>query len=57
MVALFANSEDFGATDRADALSCRSLVLHDDALGILDLFLGSALHTVCLHVTLLSYDR
>ena len=56
MVPLFADSEYFGATGRADALSCRSLVLHDDALGILDLFLGAALHAVCLHSTLISSE-
>jgi hypothetical protein len=48
---LLADSEYLGATGRAYALSCRSLVLHDDALGVLDLFLGAALHAVCLHST------
>ena len=48
-----ADSEYFRATGRADALSCRSLVLHDDALGVLDLFLGAALHAVRLHLTIL----
>ena len=57
VAALLADSEYLGAAGRAGALSCRSLVLHDDALGVLDLFLGSALHTVCLHLTLLSADE
>ena len=44
METLLADSEDFRAAGGADALGCRSPVLHDNPLGILDLFLGSALH-------------
>jgi len=51
---LFADPEYLGAADRTDALSCRSLVLHDDALRVLDLSLGTALHAVRLHMSLLS---
>jgi len=54
MAYLLADLEYFGATGRAYALGCRSLVLHDDALGVLDLSLGAALHAVCLHQNLLS---
>jgi len=39
---LLADSEYLGAAGRADALGGRSLVLHDNTLGILDLFLGAA---------------
>jgi len=46
---LLADPEYLGAAGWAYALGCRSLVLHDDALGVLDLFLGAALHAVCLH--------
>ena len=41
------------ATDRAHTLCGGTLVLHHYGLGILDLSLGSALHTVSFHSTLL----
>ena len=47
MGVLPADSEHFRTTGRADALGRRSLVLHDDALGIPHFLLGTALHTVC----------
>jgi len=50
----FPDSEHFGATLGAHTLCCRLAVLHFDRLRVLDLHLGSALHTVGLHVTLLS---
>ncbi len=50
----FPDSEDLGAALRAYTLCCGLAVLHFDRLRVLDLHLGPALHTVCLHVTLLS---
>ena len=57
VVALLANSEHFRATGRAGALSCQSAVLHDNAFGVFNLYLLSTLHTVRLHVPLLSACR
>jgi hypothetical protein len=54
VAALLADSEYFRAAGWTDALSCRSLVLHDDALGVPDFLLSTALHAVCLHMSLLS---
>ena len=45
----FANAEELGAADRADALSRRLAILHRDRLGVLDFPLDSALHAICLH--------
>ncbi len=41
--------EHLSATGGTDALGRRLAVLHDYALGILHLPLGTALHTICLH--------
>ena len=53
---LLTDSEYLRATGRAYALGRRSLVLHDNASRVLDLFLGTALHAICLHSTLLSSE-
>ena len=45
-----ADSEHFRATGRAYALSRRLAILHCYGLGILHLFLGATLHTICLHI-------
>ena len=45
-----ADSEHLRATGRAYPLSCRLAIFHSDAFGILHLFLGAALHTICLHI-------
>ena len=55
--ALLANSEDFRAAGRAQALGRRSAVLHRDSSGVADFFLGAALHAVCLHIYLLSREK
>jgi hypothetical protein len=47
----FANLEHLGAAARADTLSRRSLVLHDDGLGTLHFLLGATLDTITLHGT------
>jgi len=57
MADLLADLEHLGAAGRAYALGRRSLVLHDDAPGVLDLFLGSALHAIRLHWDLLSTNE
>jgi len=57
MAALLADSGYLRATRREDALGRRPLFLHDDALGVLDLSLGTALHAVCLHLNLLSTNE
>jgi hypothetical protein len=44
-----ADLEDLGAAVGADAFGRRPPVLHGDLLGILDLLLGAALHTVSFH--------
>jgi|SRR3990172_7376676 len=46
-------AKHLSATDRTHALGGRTLVLHYYGLRILDLSLGSALHTVGFHFTLL----
>ena len=50
----FADSEHLGATLRAHALCCGLPVLHFDRLRVPDFHLGATLHTISLHVTLLS---
>jgi hypothetical protein len=45
-----ADSKHFGATYRTCALGRRFAILHGDALSILNLPLGLALHTITLHV-------
>ena len=47
---LSAYSEHLGPTYGTHTLSSRPAVLHDYGSGILHLSLGSALHTVCLHL-------
>ena len=48
--ALFlADSEHFGATGWAYTLGSRLAVLHGDGSSVAHFFLGSALHTICLH--------
>jgi hypothetical protein len=56
---LFTDPEHFGAANRAGALGRRLSVLHGNALGILDLSLGSALNTISLHRSppFLDYER
>ena len=44
------NSEYFCTAGRADALGRRLAILHGYGLGILDFFLDTALHAVCLHL-------
>ena len=44
-----ADAEDLGATSRADSLSCRPAILHDNDLGIVHFSLGPALNTIGLH--------
>jgi len=56
MAALLADPEYLGAAGRADAPGCRSLVVHDDALGVLDLSSGAALQEKRGHATLLSSE-
>ncbi len=51
---LLTDAEYLHAAGRADAMGCQFLVPHDDALGVLDLFFGAALHAVRLHQNLLS---
>ena len=46
---LFTDPEHLGAANRARALGCRLTILHGNALGVLDLSLGSALNTISLH--------
>jgi hypothetical protein len=53
----FADSEHLGATGRTNTLSSRFTILHGNGLGILHLFLGAALHTVCLHWVHLLFSR
>ena len=50
---LLTYAEYLSPTRRANALSCRTFVLHDDGLGILDLNLFPAFHAICLHLDLL----
>ena len=45
------DTEHFGPTGRANALGGGLAVLHGNALGIRDLFLGSALNAICFHHT------
>ncbi len=49
-VLAFSDSEHFRATRRAYPLSCRLAVLHGYSFGILHFPLGSAFHTVRLHL-------
>ena len=49
LVLALANSEDFCAAFRADALCCWPTILHGDLLRVLDILLGAAFHAVCLH--------
>ena len=44
-----ADTEKLGAADRANALGRRPLVLQSNCLRVLNLSLGPALHTICLH--------
>ena len=44
-----ADLEHFGPAGRADTLGSGPLVLHDDGLRGLHLFLSSAFDTICLH--------
>lgn len=58
----FTDFKYFGTTIRASALGGRAAVLHGNRLGVFNLFFGTALHTVTLHLkTLLfkfsCYDR
>ena len=45
----FTDPEHLGSTCRADALSGRSSVLHDNRLGTFHFFLGFAFNTIPLH--------
>jgi hypothetical protein len=45
----FADAEQLGAANGANALGRRPLVLQDDGLRVLDLSLGPALHAISLH--------
>jgi hypothetical protein len=47
------DSEQLGSANRADALCCRSPILHGDGLWILDFPLGPAFHAISLHIPLL----
>jgi hypothetical protein len=50
VIGLFlADSEHLGAAARAYTLCSRLAVLHGDGFSIAHFFLGSALHTICLH--------
>jgi hypothetical protein len=44
------DAEKLRAADRAGSLGRRSLVLQSDGLGVLDLSLGPAFHTIRLHL-------
>ena len=44
-----ADSEHLGAAGWAYALGSRLAVLHGDGFSVAHFFLGSALHTICLH--------
>jgi hypothetical protein len=46
----FSYLEHLGAAGRTGTLGSRSLILHDNGLGILHLFLGMTLNAVRLHV-------
>ena len=45
----FANTEHLGAASGANALGRGLTIFHSDALGVLHLFLRSALYTISLH--------
>jgi len=45
--------EHLAAASRAHSLGRRLAILHGDGLGILDIYLRSALYTISLHFTLL----
>ena len=51
-----ANSEHFGSAHRAHTLGCRLTILHGDSFDVSHFPLGTALHTVSLHSTLLSWE-
>ena len=48
-----ADSEHLGSAHRAHALSCWPAIFHGDPSSVLHFPFGTALHTVCLHLTLL----
>jgi hypothetical protein len=52
----FADTEYLGPANGACASGCWPAILHFNLLGILDLHFLSALHTVCLHISLLFQD-
>jgi len=48
-----ANFEHLGSAHRAHTLSCRPAIFHGYPSSVLHFPFGTALHTVCLHLTLL----
>ena len=51
---LLAYAEYLGPAPRAHTLGRRTLVLHLNGFGVLDLNLSSAFHAICLHLDLLA---
>lgn len=54
MTLALADAENLGPTDGACPLRGRASILECNGLGVLDFPLGPTLHTICLHVRLLS---
>ena len=54
LVDLFTYAKYLGPAPRAYTLSRRTLVLHLNRFGVLDLNLSSAFHAICLHLDLLA---